>query len=586
METAKKDRKKTQKKHVSVGVKLYAIIIVLTVVALAISFCSIYFTKVLRTGTEQISESELSDLTHVSDILTNIQDGEKFFYEYLYVQEADARAAALEGFQTARNEALEAFAEMKSNVPAANQDQFQEFADFVDSGFAGMENVIGLVDSGADYKEIKAAIADIQETLDGIDTNVTGMHTDSRQNIETSKEEVYSIFDQVTALTIVLTIVLIVFVAITFVAIHFLVVRPLHGTTKELQSITDSLQSEQADLSKRLSVVSNDEIGVLAGSVNHFIELLEAIIYKIVNTSTNIQNTTTTINDNIASANYNSTNISAVTEELSASMELVANTTTELASGAQDILSAINGVTNETKQGNELVVDIKTTASEIKDTTQANKAAIADELEVKRQELEESIKEAQKVTGISALTDEILEIASQTNLLALNASIEAARAGEAGRGFAVVAEEIRNLADDSRNTASNIQEISQSVIKAVENLMHNSNSLLEYMSERINNDYNGFEQAADEYYNDAEKMKNIMDAFSVSMDTLLSTTQEMTTSLAAISSQVNECSSGVSDSAESICTLVNSISDIKQDTEENYTNIQDLNFEISRFQQS
>lgn len=71
--------------------------------------------------------------------------------------------------------------------------------------------------------------------------------------------------------------------------------------------------------------------------------------------------------------------------------------------------------------------------------------------------LQASMENSKKVTRINDLSNDILEISSQTNLLALNASIEAARAGEAGKGFAVVAEEIRILADNSRETANSIQ---------------------------------------------------------------------------------------------------------------------------------
>lgn len=77
--------------------------------------------------------------------------------------------------------------------------------------------------------------------------------------------------------------------------------------------------------------------------------------------------------------------------------------------------------------------------------------------------LREAIENARAVERISILSDAILEIASRTNLLSLNATIEAAQAGEAGRGFAVVAEEIRNLAENSRKTASEIQKVTQQV---------------------------------------------------------------------------------------------------------------------------
>jgi len=75
-----------------------------------------------------------------------------------------------------------------------------------------------------------------------------------------------------------------------------------------------------------------------------------------------------------------------------------------------------------------------------------------------------AINQSKEVEKITELTDAILRISSQTNLLALNVSIEASRAGESGRGFAVVAEEIRKLAEESKDTVSEIQNISKIIL--------------------------------------------------------------------------------------------------------------------------
>ena len=146
-------------------------------------------------------------------------------------------------------------------------------------------------------------------------------------------------------------------------------------------------------------------------------------------------------------------------------------------------------------------------------------------------ELEKAISDSRKVHEIDALTEEILAISSQTNLLALNASIEAARAGEAGKGFAVVAEEIRQLADHSRQAVDKIRKVTENVVQNVAFLSENARRLLGFMNGKVMEDYKGMTELAEAYQKDAAFYNDISSDLGAS-------SQEMNASMAGINESI------------------------------------------------
>jgi methyl-accepting chemotaxis protein len=134
--------------------------------------------------------------------------------------------------------------------------------------------------------------------------------------------------------------------------------------------------------------------------------------------------------------------------------------------------------------------------------------------------LKQAIENCKNVEQVNLLTNDILSVSNQTNLLALNASIEAARAGEAGKGFAVVADEIRTLADSTKNTANKIQAINSMVTGSVEDLVKNSNVIVEYIDGTVLPDYDTFVSTGNQYKNDSLYINNTMEDFRQKTETL------------------------------------------------------------------
>lgn len=197
--------------------------------------------------------------------------------------------------------------------------------------------------------------------------------------------------------------------------------------------------------------------------------------------------------------------------------------------------------------------------------------------------LESSVKDSEKVGQIKNLTNDILEIASQTNLLALNASIEAARAGEAGRGFAVVAQEISTLAENSRQTAANIQDISNDVTNAVEALSSNAMQVLDYINTVVLSDYDAFVDTSTKYEASADVINEMLSRFGESASRLSSIMQEMNSSVTGITDSVHEASDAITMSAENAQNIVNEITGINDDMDKNNNVTNQLNVSTEKF---
>lgn len=200
-----------------------------------------------------------------------------------------------------------------------------------------------------------------------------------------------------------------------------------------------------------------------------------------------------------------------------------------------------------------------------------------------RNALEAAVAESRSVEQINELTGEILNITDQTNLLALNASIEAARAGEAGKGFAVVADEIRVLADNSRDTANNIQSISNQVTGAVEQLAKNAENMLHFIDKKIMKDYDDFVGVAGQYEKDADNVNDILTNFARNTGDINETIQTMNEGINNIAIAVDESARAVTSVAENAVNLVESITQIKKETENNQDISSKLSDEVNRF---
>lgn len=377
-----------------------------------------------------------------------------------------------------------------------------------------------------------------------------------------------------------------VFIVVAVVAIVIVmktIAGPAKSSGKRINSIVDKISKGEGDLTERVPVSSNDEIGQMASGVNNFIEQLQDIMKKLKDEATNIQNTADEITRQVGESNTNADSVSAAMEQMSASMIQVSSSLNTIADGTNEILKEAEAMVSSTDEGVVLVDEIKDRAQSMHNQTIANKDATSARMDAIKGLVEGAVEESKSAQQIESLTGEILSIASQTNLLALNASIEAARAGEAGKGFAVVADEIRQLADSSRTTANNIQDISVVVVSAVNKLAGNATELIKFIDDKVMKDYDGFVSLSEQYEADADTVNNLISEFSRNTEEIKNTIVGMNESISDISAAVDDTANGASSVADNAASLVESISQIQTQSAINQDISLKLSSEVNRF---
>ncbi|NEX01234.1 methyl-accepting chemotaxis protein [Pseudobutyrivibrio sp. NOR37] len=539
------------------------------------------------TSSIEMFDSMMELTSHEANLKTDIMSYYDQVTGYVASNSVETQGALLPQLDVAKSAIEQDIADLNNdfstynNESAKNQmleieEQYKKLCEYID-------NAIAKCDAGDQTNAYKILFdkAEIQKVAIIHSTKV--LDTAVQDNAKNTKTMMNDLLSSGTIVSIIGTAIVLILIVLNFIITYVTVVKRIKSISDEVNGIIRKIEMGEGDLTARINTKTKSELMYIKNGINLFIATLQGIMKDVKDGTIVLSESSEQVSSQLRIADDNVTNSSAALEELSANMESVVGILESINERVDDVKQAAQRITDQANVGTETANEIKQEADELQVKVNVKKADAGDRVAILSETLTKSVKESEKVSQITDLTDDILDIASQTNLLALNASIEAARAGEAGKGFAVVADEISSLAANSRQTAATIQDIANEVTAAVNNLAKNAQEALDFINGTVIGDYNEYVDTGEKYGKTADVMNEMLTEFSEKADSLNEIMQAMVESVDTITNSVQESSLAINMSAENSTEIVTGIKKIFDAMDRNTEVTEQLNDTTQKF---
>ncbi|QRK83172.1 methyl-accepting chemotaxis protein [Pseudomonas granadensis] len=356
--------------------------------------------------------------------------------------------------------------------------------------------------------------------------------------LSVDKDQAFAMLSEFRTSAVIATVIAVAIILALLGMLIRILIQPLHVMTRAMEDIADG----EGDLTKRLTIVNNDEFGVLGTAFNRFVERIHGSIREVSSATGQVNEVALRVVAASNSSMYNSDQQASRTSSVAAAINQLGAAAQEIARNAAQASNQASDARGLAEDGQQVVERSIQAMNRLSSMLSASSSNI------------ESLNS--KTVNIGQILEVITSISQQTNLLALNAAIEAARAGEAGRGFAVVADEVRNLAHRTQESAQQVQTM-------IEELQVGARESVSTMSDSQRHSKDSVEIAnlAGERLNSVTQRIGEIDGMNQSVATA---TEEQTAVVESINVDITEINTLNQEGVENLHATLRACSDLEQ----------------------
>ena len=557
------------KKRTSLKALILVPVFILGILSVLSNVMAVNNIRKVNRNASRIADDCMNSISELSAIENETQSIHKLGLSHIIATDLNTMISIVEEMQTEQETLERELEDYRKYVEPEDESSYETVVSNYETMKYELGNLMAYSALGKNTEAYALANGAVSESSMAIQNEINVMKEHANTAASDAREKLSDVYlGALVSNGIIIAISVTLLMVALYCVIRF-VIKPILATNKDIRDIISGIDKGEGDLTRRVAVLSNDEIADLGNGINLFMDKLQQILKMIIENTNHMENVVREVGESVATSNDSATDLSAMTEELSATMQDVGHSVSVINNNTENVRGDVEMIAHKSGEINEFSKEMKANADKMESDARNNMDKTNETIGIILEGLGKAIEDSHSVGQVTSLTDEILNISSQTNLLALNASIEAARAGEAGKGFAVVADEIRGLADSSRETANRIQQINSVVVAAVNNLSDNANELVGYIQNAILPEFEAFVESGVKYRDNASYIENAMQEFTAKTDMLKKNIDEIALSISAITTAVDEGAEGINGAAKSTQNLVEDIVNISDKMNEN-----------------